>query len=47
MGVPNLPPFGSVMAMQQSLTIEERILYWLSLDTEVRRWLKGCSNGLR
>ena len=33
--------------MPQSSTIGERVLYWLSLDTEVRRWLKGCSNGLR
>jgi hypothetical protein len=30
------PTMESVMAMPKSMTIEERILYWLSLDMEVR-----------
>ena len=33
--------------MLQSSTIEERVLYWLSLDLRVRgAWLRGCSKGL-
>jgi hypothetical protein len=36
----------SVMAMLQSMTTEEQILYWLSLDLQVRRWLRGCSKNL-
>ena len=30
------PNMESVMAMPQSMTIEEQILYWLSLDLRVR-----------
>jgi hypothetical protein len=37
----------SVMAMPQSGTVDERILYWLSLDTQVRalaeRLLEWCA----
>ena len=35
------------MAMPQSRTADERILYWLSLETEHGRWLKACSKGAR
>ena len=38
---------GTSEAVMQSVeTISERTLYWLSLDTEVGRWLRGCSKGL-
>ena len=30
------PTMESVMAMPQSMTTEEQILYWLSLDLQVR-----------